>query len=117
MLSWLLLRGKCSACKAPISPRYPLVELLTARAVRRWSAGASAPQPVALLWCAFAATLIALALIDWDTTLLPDDLTLPLLWAGLLAATFGWTIAAADAVMRRRAPATCRCGRCTGCSS
>jgi len=44
-----------------------------------------------LLWCAFSATLLALALIDWDTTLLPDDLTLPLLWLGLLAAAMNWT--------------------------
>jgi leader peptidase (prepilin peptidase)/N-methyltransferase len=48
-------------------------------------------QPVALLWCGFAASLIALSFIDWDTTVLPDTLTLPLLWAGLLAAAFGWT--------------------------
>ena len=57
----------------------------TGAALRGWSAGASAPQPVALLWCGFAAALVALAVIDWDTTLLPDNLTLPLLWAGLVA--------------------------------
>jgi len=45
-----------------------------------------------LLWCGFAATLVALAGIDWDTTLLPDSLTLPLLWAGLVASALGWTI-------------------------
>jgi len=55
-------------------------------------------QPVALLWCAFAATLFALALIDWDTTLLPDALTLPLLWAGLIAAALGWTIPLSSAL-------------------
>jgi leader peptidase (prepilin peptidase)/N-methyltransferase len=49
-------------------------------------------QPVTLLWCAFAAVLLALTLIDWDTTVLPDALTLPLLWGGLIAAAVGWTI-------------------------
>jgi leader peptidase (prepilin peptidase)/N-methyltransferase len=53
---------------------------------------------VALLWCAFAAALVALAGIDWDTTLLPDNLTLPLLWAGLVASALGWTIALPDAL-------------------
>jgi leader peptidase (prepilin peptidase)/N-methyltransferase len=91
IVSWLALRMRCSACKAPISARYPLVELVTALlfGAVAWRFGA---QPLALLWCAFAATLLALALIDWDTTLLPDMLTLPLLWAGLLAAALGWTI-------------------------
>ena len=92
------MRGRCSACKAPISLRYPFVELLCAAlfAAIGWRFGA---QPVALLWCAFAAVLMALAMIDWDTTVLPDALTLPLLWAGLLAATFGWTIALTTAVI------------------
>ena len=48
------------------------------------------PAPATLLWCGFAAVLLGLALIDWDTTLLPDDITLPLLWAGLLAAALQW---------------------------
>ena len=52
-----------------------------------WRVG---PQPQALLWCAVVAALLALALIDWDTTVLPDALTLPLLWAGLVAAALGW---------------------------
>jgi leader peptidase (prepilin peptidase) / N-methyltransferase len=47
---------------------------------------------VSLLWCGFVATLLALAAIDWDTTLLPDSLTLPLLWGGLVASAVGWTI-------------------------
>ena len=51
-----------------------------------------------MLWCFFCAVLVALAGIDWDTTLLPDNLTLPLLWAGLASAAFGWTIPLADAV-------------------
>ncbi|MFN4115816.1 MAG: prepilin peptidase, partial [Inhella sp.] len=54
-----------------------------------WKTG---PEPIALLWCAFGALLLAASAIDWDTTLLPDDLTLPLMWAGLLAALLGWTI-------------------------
>ena len=86
----LLLRGRCSECKKPISPRYPAVELVTAAlfffCVQRWGA-----TPTGLAWCGFSALLVALALIDWDTTLLPDDLTLPLLWAGLLASALQWT--------------------------
>jgi leader peptidase (prepilin peptidase)/N-methyltransferase len=98
VVSWLWLRGRCSACKASISPRYPLVELLCALlfGVIGWRFGS---QPVALLWCAFGAMLIALSMIDWDTTVLPDALTLPLLWAGLLAAAFGWTIPLPSAVI------------------
>ena len=91
VLGWLMLRGRCSNCKTKISPRYPLVELLTGGlfALAAWKVG---PQPTALLWCAVVATLVALTFIDWDTTLLPDDLTLPLLWGGLIAAALGWTI-------------------------
>lgn len=91
VFSYLRLAGKCSACKAPISPRYPLIEVLTAAlfGAVAWKFGA---QPIALLWCGFVAVLVALAGIDWDTTLLPDNLTLPLLWAGLVAAALGWTI-------------------------
>ncbi|WP_140635728.1 prepilin peptidase [Methylibium rhizosphaerae] len=91
LVSWLALRARCSACKAPISARYPLVELFTGvlLAAVGWRFGAA---PTTLLWCGFAATLVALAAIDWDTTLLPDSLTLPLLWAGLIAATLGWTL-------------------------
>ena len=91
VLSYLRLRGRCSACKAKISPRYPLVEVATGIlfAAMGWRFGA---QPAVLLWCGFAAVLLALAAIDWDTTLLPDSLTLPLLWAGLVAAALGWTL-------------------------
>jgi leader peptidase (prepilin peptidase) / N-methyltransferase len=97
VLSYLRLRGKCSACKTPISPRYPLIEVLTGVlfAVIAWRFGAT---PTALLWCAFAAVLVALAGIDWDTTLLPDNLTLPLLWAGLVASALGWTVPLPDAL-------------------
>src|SRR5688572_14695564 len=98
VVSWLVLRGRCSACKASISPRYPLVELLCAMlfAAIGWRFGS---QPVALLWCAFAAALIALSMIDWDTTVLPDAMTLPLLWAGLLAAMVGLTIPLSGALI------------------
>jgi leader peptidase (prepilin peptidase) / N-methyltransferase len=97
LASWLWLRARCSACKTPISARYPLVEVATALlfALVGWRFGA---EPVALLWCFFCAVLVALAGIDWDTTLLPDNLTLPLLWAGLASAALGWTIPLADAV-------------------
>ncbi len=89
VFSWLMLRGKCSACGTPIARRYPLVELATGLlfAGLAWRMGA---QPLALLWCGAGAALLALALIDWDTTLLPDALTQPLLWAGLMAAALGW---------------------------
>jgi len=97
VLSWLRLGGKCSACKARISPRYPVVEILTGLlfAATAWRFGA---QPTTLLWCAFVGTLVALAGIDWDTTLLPDNMTLPLLWAGLVAAALGFTIPLKDAL-------------------
>lgn len=90
VLSWLFLRGKCRACKAPISARYPVVEVATsalfAWCVQRWGFTYEA-----WAWCGFSAALLALALIDWDTTFLPDDITLPLLWAGLLSTALGWT--------------------------
>ncbi len=97
VVSWLALRGRCSNCKAGISPRYPLVEVLTAVlfAATAWRIG---PQPVALAWCGVMAALVALTFIDWDTTLLPDDITLPLLWAGLIAAALGWTLPLTTAV-------------------
>jgi leader peptidase (prepilin peptidase)/N-methyltransferase len=89
LLGWLRLKGRCSACGTRISMRYPLVELSTAAlfGAIAWRFG---PQPVALLYCAWAAALMALTLIDWDTTVLPDVITLPLLWAGLAAAALGW---------------------------
>jgi leader peptidase (prepilin peptidase)/N-methyltransferase len=87
--SWIALRGRCSACKTRIAVRYPLVELGTA-ALFAALALRFGPQPQLLLWCGAGAALLALALIDWDTTVLPDLLTLPLLWAGLIAAALGW---------------------------
>lgn len=90
VVSWLVLRGKCSACAARISGRYPLVEIVagTASAYAAWRYGFSL---AALGAMAFCWVMIALAFIDLDTQLLPDDLTLPLLWGGLalnLWATF-----------------------------
>ena len=90
VVSYLVLRGRCSDCHTPISARYPLIELvnglLFAWCGWRWGFGVTA-----LAWCGFAAAVLALACIDWDTTLLPDDITLPLLWAGLCAAAMGVT--------------------------
>ena len=89
LVSWLWLRGRCSACKTQISARYPVVEVSTGVlfALISWRFGA---QPVALLWCGLVATLMAMAFIDLDTQLLPDILTLPLMWAGIIAAARGW---------------------------
>jgi len=89
VLSYLFLRGKCSACGTPISLRYPLVELVTAAlfAYCGWRWGAT---PTGLAWCGFSAAIVALTLIDWDTTLLPDSITQPLLWAGLILAALKW---------------------------
>ena len=90
VLSYLVLRGKCSACSTPISLRYPLVEL-TVAGLFSWCIWHWGPTLTGLAWCGFAAAVLALALIDWDTTLLPDDVTLPLLWAGLMSAALQWT--------------------------
>jgi leader peptidase (prepilin peptidase) / N-methyltransferase len=83
LLSWLVLRGKCRNCKAPISIRYPLVEALTAvlSAVAAWKLGVGA---AALLVIFVGWLLIVLTFIDLDKMLLPDQLTLPLLWLALL---------------------------------
>ena len=89
LLSWLVLRGRCSACKAPISVRYPLVELTNG--LLFLGCGLTfGDAPTVLLWCGFCALLLTASLIDWDTTYLYDDLTGPLLWAGLIAAQMGW---------------------------
>ena len=85
VISWLVLRGRCASCKAKISARYPLVELTTGilSAWVAWHFGFGAPAACALLltWA-----LIALTGIDIDHQLLPDNITLPLIWAGLAAA-------------------------------
>lgn len=88
VLSYSLLGGKCAACKTPISKRYPLVEavtgLLSLLVIWRLGVGPAGLLGLGLVW-----TLVALTLIDFDTQLLPDDITLPLLWAGLIANSFG----------------------------
>ncbi len=88
VISWLLLRGRCANCKTSISIQYPLVELASAllSAVCVWRFGWS-PQLAAAL--VFTWTLIALTVIDLRDTLLPDDLTLPLMWIGLALSTLG----------------------------
>ena len=83
LISYLLiLKGKCSACSTPISPRYPIIEALTGllSAYVAWHFGPTiqAAGALLLIWA-----LIALAAIDLDTQLLPDSITLPLLWLGL----------------------------------
>jgi leader peptidase (prepilin peptidase)/N-methyltransferase len=98
LLSWIFLKGKCANCKASISLRYPLVELL-AGAGAAWSAwhfgfGAAAFGAMLFLWCT-----LALAFIDQATGYLPDDITLPLLWAGLLFNAAGTFVPLQEAVI------------------
>ena len=90
VLSYLALRGRCAVCRTPISLRYPLVELATG-GLFFFSAWTWGFTPTGLVWSAFGAAILTLGLIDWDTTLLPDDITLPLLWGGLIAAALQWT--------------------------
>ena len=88
VVSYLFLRGKCSACGTKISPRYPFVELASglaaAYAATRFGFSAAGLGAMVFAWA-----LIALAAIDYDTQLLPDDITLPLLWAGLIVNLWG----------------------------
>ena len=95
VLSYLALRGRCAHCKAGISARYPLVELLSglATALVAWQLGFGWPAACAIVVTWF---LIALTFIDLDEQLLPDSLTLPLLWLGLLASLTGWASSAAS---------------------
>jgi leader peptidase (prepilin peptidase) / N-methyltransferase len=83
IVSWLVLRGKCSACKASIGVRYPIVEAVTgiAFAYAAWRFGPGWAAWAAML---FLAAIIALSVIDFDTQYLPDAITLPLVWVGLL---------------------------------
>jgi leader peptidase (prepilin peptidase)/N-methyltransferase len=95
--SWLALRGKCAGCGARISLRYPLVELLAglgaAGSAWHFGFGLAAFGAMLFIWCA-----IALAFIDHATGYLPDDITLPLMWAGLLCNAFGAFAPLFDAV-------------------
>ena len=88
VLSYLWLKGQCGFCRAPVSVRYPLVEIAVALI---WGLCAShwGLSLEALAWAGFGSTLLTLALIDLDTMLLPDSLTLSLLWGGILCASLG----------------------------
>jgi leader peptidase (prepilin peptidase)/N-methyltransferase len=83
LVSYLALRGRCAFCGSPISVRYPIVEALTAL-LFAWVAAHFGWSVAGVGGLLLTAVLVALALIDADTTLLPDDLTLPLIWIGLL---------------------------------
>jgi leader peptidase (prepilin peptidase)/N-methyltransferase len=98
LVSWAVLRGKCSSCKARISIKYPIVELLAgiAAAYSAWRFG---PSLAALGAAVFVWFTIALAVIDQETGLLPDDLTLPLIWIGLLFNLWGAFVPLQDAVL------------------
>lgn len=90
VFSYLVLRGRCGFCQAPIGRVNLLMELLMALI---WAGFVAAfgPTAQALVWAGFFSVLLVLLVIDWQTMLLPDALTLPLLWAGLLLATVGAT--------------------------
>jgi leader peptidase (prepilin peptidase)/N-methyltransferase len=98
VLSWLALRGKCAACRAGISVKYPLVELLAGvgAAYAAWRFGASFAALGAALFLWFT---IALAFIDQETGYLPDDLTLPLVWLGLILNLNGAFVPLREAVI------------------
>ena len=98
VVSWLVLRGKCAGCGTKIGLKYPLVELLAGigAAYAAWRFGVSAAALGATLFVWFT---IALAFIDQETGLLPDDLTLPLVWLGLLVNLYGAFVPLADAVI------------------
>ena len=98
LASWLMLKGKCRYCKAPVSKRYPLLELFTAviSALVAWQFGATA---TGMLYLLVTWALLALTFIDIDKMLLPDQITLPLLWLALVAAVAGFSkIDAASAI-------------------
>ena len=99
VVSWLALRGRCSSCSTKISIRYPAIELVSAIMAATVAShigfGAMLLPALLLSW-----SLLALTMIDFDTCLLPDQITLPLVWAGLLAALLGWSpVSLADAVV------------------
>ena len=98
ILSYVLLRGKCAGCEQAISLRYPTVEACTAllSVVVVYYFGLTI---TAFALLGFTYALVALALIDYDTQLLPDDITLPLIWAGLLINYFGLITSLESAVL------------------
>ena len=98
VISYLFLGGKCAGCRTPISLQYPLIELVTAllSMLVAYQYGFSW-QTLGLLF--FTWTLVALFMIDAQTMLLPDDLTYPLLWAGILLNMNGWFVPLSDSVL------------------
>jgi leader peptidase (prepilin peptidase)/N-methyltransferase len=98
IVSWLLLGGRCRDCAAPISRRYPATELaaglLAAACALRFGPGLPLAAALVLSW-----SLLALALIDWDAQLLPDDITLPLMWLGLAASLWHVTVGPREAIV------------------
>ena len=97
IVSYLVLRGRCKACHARISPRYPAIEALTGLlfAGAAWQFGATGATLASLV---LIGALVALVFIDADSMLLPDAITLPLLWIGLLWSATGGFVALSDAV-------------------
>lgn len=89
VLSYVLLSGRCGFCHHPISLQYPLIEISTASlwTACTWHWGFNA---AGFCWAGCATVLLALSVIDWQTTLLPDDLTQSLMWGGLMASSLGW---------------------------
>ncbi|WP_417700346.1 prepilin peptidase [Pseudoalteromonas lipolytica] len=98
VISWLILKGRCASCEAPISVRYPIVEMLTASLSLAVAVVFGASE-LALLYIVITWVLIALTFIDIDHMLLPDQLTLPLVWLALIAAVMNITIAPSDAII------------------
>ena len=98
IISWLILKGKCASCNNPISIRYPAIEAITAllSLVIAYTFGATEQ---ALLYIVITWALVALTFIDIDHMLLPDQLTLPLVWLALIAAVAGITITPSDAII------------------
>ncbi|HEY3487178.1 MAG TPA: A24 family peptidase [Gammaproteobacteria bacterium] len=98
VISYLILRGRCASCKTHISLQYPLIELLTAAlsawVMLRFGLNAAGMAALLLTWA-----LIALSVIDIRHTLLPDDITLPFLWLGLLLSIFGIFTSPVDAIL------------------
>jgi leader peptidase (prepilin peptidase)/N-methyltransferase len=88
-LSYVWLKGRCGFCQQSISLQYPIIELLTAFIwlTCYWHWGLTA---TGLCWAGFVTVLLALSVIDWQTTLLPDDLTQTLVWGGLVSSALGW---------------------------
>ncbi|MFU2511325.1 prepilin peptidase [Pseudoalteromonas sp. ASV78] len=98
VISWLFLKGRCASCSNPISVRYPIVEMLTA-ILSLFVAYTFGATEQALLYILITWVLVALTFIDIDHMLLPDQLTLPLVWLALIAAVMGITISPTSAII------------------